>query len=765
MDRKHWACDVKYAVPWRCSFLDIAFFVYKEDFNMANRERFESLLFSEFRCVVSDANKDVKLTNQALAKAMTLNTNLESLGYTFLPLDLVETIALDDKIGDLYDKINSFVPEVSAPPMYPNFPTQVMNMDAAQYRMHQAMHYASTYGVEYYGKLSAALFGGDPGEVEVKRGWLPDMPSTEKDQEDTTLLPLKTLEVISEKEMFKKPFQQILSKRERMTDKDKEIISLILELDGKNVINYMPEQIPFKENLTSLTSMVLSMEDKDQAKNVMTKICQHTGDVIKCLENELKAKHYHLKRPEKRLWVQLLESYPSVDLASNLMLSNKRASKHIADLQYINYNEYSKSAEHKEVVRAFRNGELRSWEGKLKSILSKDLNEGLQFAAQRPGNLLRMTTWFSRMGVSDEELINALSESADKLSTQTLVDVINKTGNEWAAEYENGRDTGHISYERDTEQKETAKILKEVLKTKLATIETPLGMKVKDGDTSRDRKVYLEEANYSFKDSKVVGNEKSEEGGYLKKGLAIRIPENVQNIRMFTYWNDKHRVDIDLHTYMYDKDGNTFHVGWNGDFKDKGVVMSGDITHSDAAEYIDINLKDAAKAGLRRVDAQIDVFSGPNFKGIDTSFAGLLAVDKLGERVKLYNPKNCIVAHDLTSDNRTLNYGTIYPEKRVLELDATSREKVGNSQRLSIEHETVYSLQDYLEGLVTAQGAVLVDSKEEADTVLRIEKAEDEKEISLMDSNFFMDKATNDKLCKEYEEKEADKEKDSELEK
>lgn len=122
MDRKHWVCDVKYAVPWRCSFLDIAFFVYKEDFNMANRERFESLLFSEFRCVVSDANKDVKLTNQALAKAMTLNTNLESLGYTFLPLDLVETIALDDKIGELYDKINSFVPEVSTPPMYPNFP-------------------------------------------------------------------------------------------------------------------------------------------------------------------------------------------------------------------------------------------------------------------------------------------------------------------------------------------------------------------------------------------------------------------------------------------------------------------------------------------------------------------------------------------------------------------------------------------------------------------------------------------------------------------
>ena len=74
-------------------------------------------------------------------------------------------------------------------------------------------------------------------------------------------------------------------------------------------------------------------------------------------------------------------------------------------------------------------------------------------------------------------------------------------------------------------------------------------------------------------------------------------------------------------------------------------------------------------------------------------------------------------------------------------------------------------LKDYLEDLVTAQGAVLVDSKEEADTVLRIEKAEDEKEISLMDSNFFMDKATNDKLCKEYEEKEADKGKDSELEK
>lgn len=93
-------------------------------------------------------------------------------------------------------------------------------------------------------------------------------------------------------------------------------------------------------------------------------------------------------------------------------------------------------------------------------------------------------------------------------------------------------------------------------------------------------------------------------------------------------------MDVDLHAGVLKQDGTHFHVGWNADFRESGVVYSGDITHSDAAEYVDIDLS----APLKEIYANVSLFSGKDsFKCIETCFMGMMAVDQAHQEVKLYD--------------------------------------------------------------------------------------------------------------------------------
>ena len=118
----------------------------------------------------------------------------------------------------------------------------------------------------------------------------------------------------------------------------------------------------------------------------------------------------------------------------------------------------------------------------------------------------------------------------------------------------------------------------------------------------------------------------------------------MKRLRFFVYWNDKNRVDVDLHAAAYDLEGEFIHVGWDAHFNKSGIVHSGDITHSNAAEYIDIDMA----APLRNAEASIHLYSGKqSFGQIETCYVGMMAVKRFGEKVKLYDPKNCFFTHEL----------------------------------------------------------------------------------------------------------------------
>ena len=126
-------------------------------------------LFAQLRVFVITDGTD--LTDENLVKAVTLNENLKAYGFTLKPADLVR-VAKSATLDRFFEIFKSLQSDVKASPMYPDFPKQVMNMSEAEFRMHQLMHYFSTYGMEM-------IFG-----TRLDKAWYPDVESTEKTEKD-----------------------------------------------------------------------------------------------------------------------------------------------------------------------------------------------------------------------------------------------------------------------------------------------------------------------------------------------------------------------------------------------------------------------------------------------------------------------------------------------------------------------------------------------------------------------------------------------------
>ena len=658
---------------------------------------YNKLLLDELR-LVPFIKTDAGLTDELLAKAVTLNENLQALGYVLSPEDLA-AIAVSPSLDGFYNMIRGMADHVDAAPMYPGFPDQVMEMDVAVFRFHQMVHYFSTYGME-------SLFG-----VQIKRGWLPceDTSGTQK-KEQEVVMSAKTIKLLPVEESYTTPLQVILSRKERMTLPEQEIVrAAVSHVSAENISSL---KVGFKENLNSLYEIIFDMTDRDAAFCMLRGLCQHTGDVLRCVDVLLGRNRFHFRTSQKRFLVKLLESYPEKDLRANLVLSGKGAERNIMLLNYLDYFVYSRSARHMDAVNALRDGRIRSWESTAKAMLKDSSEDALDFIAQRPGMMLRMAAWLLRLGYSQKAILEKLTAKASVLSMQTLVTNMNHFGKLTDAE----RADAPALYD----------MFESLLFTRMESCVTPLP----------GRKVFLRMDEFDPDVSEIHCSDKSAEGGYIRSGMAYRIPESIKRLRFFVYWNDEKRVDVDLHAGFITLSGEKSEVGWNQDFRNCGVIFSGDITHSDAAEYIDIDLT----APLDKVFANIHLFCGrPNFSAVDTCYVGMMAVPGGNCRdSELYSEANCFFRHNLRQKCTLINYGYVDVRNRCLVFDGTPKNWDDNWCG-GVEHRRgKLSLSRYLELLFKAQGAEACDSEDEADIVLVMGKAEKEKEVSLTDANFFM---------------------------
>lgn len=677
------------------------------------------LAFTELR-LIGVINKYERVSNKRLVEAVTINEELKNLGYT-LNTEGIRQIANCTNMKAVLENIREMTDNVDMKPMYPDFPNQVLNMDEAEYRLHQMIHYFSTYGIEWL-----------TGET-VDKGWVPDVTSTEKTEKDIRLLESKVIEVVNLNDLAFESLSRVLSKRERMTDKERELVLEALEhfvlyssyLDIESLSNI---DIPFKQNLMYVCNFLLDNRDlsKEGKIALFRKLCKNTGDIWKVIDYCLTRHKFHFKTSQKRFFVQLLESYNPHDFADNLIITNKKTNRVKLLLNYIDYTTYSRSKLHSNCVYNLRADKYQTWESCSKCFVESNnpvmRNNALERISSRPGIMLRWLTYILRHNFAMSDIEDVLLPFADALSTQTLVTILTKFGKGVG-----GRD--------DNERSQVIEICTNLLAERLSSNS--------DLKKFKSKKIYIDEGDMNFAMSEIHCNDKSDEGGYIRSGMSYRIPKNVNTIRFFTYWNDKKRVDVDLHAHTINDDGSSFNIGWNANYKNRGLVMSGDMTFSDSAEFVDVDLnaKDApAYVGFIINIYYIQSLTKFTFKDIETCFVGIQAVNRMGENIALYNPENCFFVHHLNSNSRCLTYGYLDLKNRTLVYIGEPCEYVDASKISNNELKiSSFTLDKYLDILLHSAGCERVSSREDANFVFVMGKPNAKNEISLTDNNFFMD--------------------------
>lgn len=650
----------------------------------------EKYLLNDLR-VINLNSEEKTITKDDFAKALSILGELENNGMTLKYDDIYRLCLCDaEKVMEI---IKDTYPEIKAKPLYPDFPRQVINLDEESYRTHQLIHYFSVF-------LNSTLDGVNnkglkPSDYDSR------ITETEKTTKEGNLIGCKVIQILNDDELSNLIVQKIVNKKERWTNPEQYIVSKYLE-------NLDIKEVPFKENIFAVVNEAWG--DKEQTRKNILKLCKHTGDVLDLIDAIHTKKEIYFKTSEKKMFCQVLQNYPLNDFKENL---GRKRERNTNICRMLSFNRFVKDKNYLDVVNKLRNKEIKTWESELEAKIKSHAADTLDFLSERPGELLRRAGRLYREGFDPIEITKHILKN-DNYKLQTVIKNMQLFSCEKNVEemaYNKERDSDEIVFLKN--------INRLLLKQQLRSLDTSLA----------NKKVYIDEGQYDLNHSVFAGNDKTEEGGYIQTGMAFKIPEEVKNLRFFTYWNDSNeRVDVDLHAIGILDDNKIIHCGWNGAYNVGGLTTSGDITHNDAAEYIDIDLMKAKKAKVQDVVFTINVYTGQPFKKIEECFTGMMGVGDDSENVKLYNGNNVFFRHDLNSNETSMNYGKVNVPDRYL--------SVGD---LKYDLNNTYNLNNFIDDVLEAQSAVKVSSAEEADIILVIGKPSSDNELSLIDNNFFLD--------------------------
>lgn len=665
---------------------------------------FKKNIFTELRVIESEAVK-VGEAPEALYLKYLINdlNNLAALGYKLTKdgiLKLKHEYKDNISMEPLYAKIMKWEPEVKADPMYPGFPTQVLKMDEKEFRLHQDLHYLSTYGLEIMG------FEAQP--------WLPKFAKEER-VEDVTHLELKTLEYLDYASVERLVIEDLVGRKERLIGKELEIAKAVaLKTD------YIIYEIPFKENIFALYGeAILSSGTRERAIAKARVHFKHVGDVLDFVEELIVLNKYkHFSTSVKRQFVQIIESFDLSDIEENLASNRwsnrflgkkgkaRQINRNIMVLDYLSYTRFSWRKEVQEIVKDLKDGKLLSWNQKLEQAYAgEDFLSVRKLLKQRPGIYFRQVNRLVGVGgTTTQEVLEDLAPFAKDLKTQSIVSTLNNySGGEGVVDVFKG-------------------LLLENLK----------GSEI---DELAGKRVFLDESDVDYSLSKII-IDKFEEGGYIRNGIAIKIPTTANVVSFFTYWNDKERIDIDLHGVSVKDNNIKHHIGWNGSYNVDYAVHSGDITHSDASEYINIDIKEALNNGIEKFQFNINSYTTKTFDEIEEVFTGLTFISSMDSKWALDNPKNVVFRHDLNYKLMSVDYAQVDLKNRVVHIIGKHSDS-HNDQNFEDDKGNL-STREYLEMLVESQGGVIVHSQDNSDITLGLAKQDKENYISLIDVNYFM---------------------------
>lgn len=433
------------------------------------------------------------------------------------------------------------------------------------------------------------------------------------------------------------------------------------------------EEIPFKENVALYISYLLPIKKDYKLGDVLSysslRFIKTPTDLLRVyailskgdFTLQKNVKFISLDRKCRRLFMDVLDdlahnNYLYDDLARHEFLFKRMFEK-------LHVGEYKdKYPLLYKVVSDFRNDEYFTFYGKLES-LKYNQEEYLSLLKTRPGEFARRLDSIIRNPNYNIELsLKEFLSVANKVSTTVLLSLyrfyLNRNDNYRRVIKINKQYNSFFHEVEDTRLEINEDVISKVLNTiKEALINIYSSYPLKG-------KVYLDESlkMYSLPINSRNG---SAQNKTLTYGTKIKLKEEDKDyLRFFTHFRNmkegkNKRVDVDLSIEFISADFmESFSLAWHnlGGGRKFDSFHSGDIVNAPngASEFVDLNYKKAREYARYAVVTN-SVYTGQDFCDIPECFSGVMFLNKLGKKGKIFNPEFIEYKFDLTQKGSNQN--------------------------------------------------------------------------------------------------------------
>lgn len=377
-------------------------------------------------------------------------------------------------------------------------------------------------------------------------------------------------------------------------------------------------------------------------------------DVVKGIDYCLVQEHYKLRTSQKKWLVKEIEKTDARSFGLALAQSHTVADRSKTILNFLSYNKFSRSPEHRVIVKDLRNGSLMTANKFLKQkVRRRDLDEVKRVVGAVP------SLFWER-----------LSEMIDHLSQEELREIGE------SCHFSLGVLVTALAKENTPEVR---KLLKDLVDRTLAKMN--LGI--------RGKRVRVAIENYS------------PEFSMLGEVMANKIPDDTRLVRVKLQWKDTVCNSIDLITTKEENE----HLAILGHGEEREELLSSkDNCGVRCAEWVDLDL---AKVN-GKFNFHAHLYSGRNlFSQVSECTITIEKIDKLGgESVRE------IGNWRVRNDSGFVDLGTLDSEARIFAWRNKST-KYSISKILTKQNELNYSLQDLINDVVEQQSLEVVESGED----------------------------------------------------
>ena len=601
--------------------------------------------------IVEPINADYEQTKNEQALVVTMMKNVQSLGFTFSK-ELFEELSHMNRdelkvfYSDLIPALKELVgADVEYNPMYPNFPTQVAEMDGIELFINAIVHYWS------FGTL---------------------MPEYEKD-ERLPLIDVNKMALLStgNHEDLMEIFKNLVASKTSLSAQDKEDVTTIIK-DCADYANYLPDEISLKENVALIGKLIIE-EAPVKSASAISKYFRTATDVLRLVtalsDGDIslagKTKYRNLKRRERRMILDLLANCGNIteDLF-RYQYEWIRVAEILHPFEY-NYPRY------KNVNKAFdtlRNDKKPlMFGGKVQAaILRKDMKAAADLLKSRPGEFARQLDKVLRDSDNPAYILECFKSVAVEISAPVLLQVrqhfigrMAETPNPVRVFFPKGNLAKAMSIKNElpaidkTICQNVAKACRDALIEQYKSKES-LG------------KVYVDE---EFKNYLVPFSQRSASSTNksVVRGSQLPIKSDATAVRAFIWWTntskgngwDAGRVDIDLSAAIYDSDWNYVeHVSYtrlrSGKMK---AFHSGDITNGGSlngkgvAEFIDVDIDAVAENG-RYIVYQVYNYTGQHYSSLENCRFGWMEREDV-QSGEIFEPTTVNMVMDVNAEGVT----------------------------------------------------------------------------------------------------------------